>query len=202
METWRVGILPQLPLPVIVQGMVAILALDFILYWQHVLTHKVPVLWRVHRVHHSDLAMDATTGLRFHPLETVLSMGLKTTAVILLGANALTVLCYEILLNAAALFTHSNLRLPETVEKYLRWLLVTPDMHRIHHSTVCQETDSNYGNFLSCWDRWCNSYRADPGTNHVDMCIGLDYARTPESQTLSAQLALPFCNPVEGHRHR
>lgn len=188
----QLGLLPWLSLPWSAQALITIVALDFVVYLQHVLLHKAPLLWRVHRVHHTDVVMDVSTGLRFHPLEILLSALLKAAAVVVLGAGALAVLCYEVLLNAAAMFTHSNLHLPARLDALLRWVFVTPDMHRVHHSQHRFETDSNYGNLLSCWDRCFKTYVPAPRDGHTGMRIGLRYARDAASQTLAAQLWLPF----------
>lgn len=186
------GLLPGLPLPAMLHALLVIVLLDCLIYWQHVLLHKAPLLWRAHQVHHADLQVDVSTGLRFHPLETVLSAGLKSLAVLLLGADALAVVCYEILLNAAAMFTHSNVRLPAGLERGLRRILVTPDMHRIHHSLLVAESNSNYGNLLSCWDRWFGTYTPAPQRRYASMPVGLSYAREQREQKMLAQLGLPF----------
>lgn len=186
------GLLPGLALPGPVHGLLVIVLLDCVIYWQHVLLHRLPLLWRAHQVHHADLQVDVSTGLRFHPLETVLSAGLKSLAVLLLGADALAVVCYEILLNAAAMFTHSNVQLPAGLERGLRRILVTPDMHRIHHSLLVPESNSNYGNLLSCWDRWFGTYTPAPQHHYATMPLGLSYVQEQRQQKLLAQLGLPF----------
>src|SRR5918911_807481 len=143
-----------------------VFALDLVIYTQHVLFHAVPVLWRLHRMHHADLEFDVSTGVRFHPVEIVLSMLIKFIAVALIGAPALAVLIFEVLLNATSMFSHSNVHLPERIDRVLRWIVVTPDMHRVHHSTERRETDSNFGFNLSWWDRLFGTYRAQPEAGH------------------------------------
>jgi sterol desaturase/sphingolipid hydroxylase (fatty acid hydroxylase superfamily) len=169
---------------------VTLLALDFALYVQHVLFHALPVLWRLHRMHHADLDVDATTGLRFHPLEIFLSLGLKAAVVVLLGAVPWAVVAFEVLLNAASVFNHGNVALPEHLDRWLRWFVVTPDMHRVHHSTRMVETNSNFGFAVSWWDRLCGTYRAQPALGQVGMDIGLSDYRAPLH--LGQLLLLPF----------
>jgi sterol desaturase/sphingolipid hydroxylase (fatty acid hydroxylase superfamily) len=176
--------------------LLSIIALDLIIYLQHVLFHAVPLLWRLHMVHHADLEYDVTTGLRFHPIEIVLSMFIKFAAIAALGAPVIAVIVFEILLNACAMFNHGNLRLPETVDRVLRWLIVTPDMHRVHHSTLRQETNSNYGFNLSCWDRLFGTYRPQPSLGHEGMEIGLTQFRDRSRLTLPWLLILPFIGKV------
>ena len=151
----------------------AVIALDFAMYGQHVLMHRLPILWRLHRVHHADAAVDATTGVRFHPLETLLSAALKVGLVLALGAPAGAVVAFEILLNAASLFGHANLRLPAAADRAIRTVLVTPDMHRIHHSIDPAETDRNFGFALAWWDRLCGTYQSAPAAGHEAMALGL-----------------------------
>lgn len=168
-----VGLLNLLILPQWAGILVAIIALDLAIYGQHVATHRVPLLWRLHRVHHADRDIDASTGLRFHPAEIVLSMLYKCAVVVALGPAAVAVIAYEILLNAAAMFNHANLALPGWLDRPLRAVLVTPDMHRVHHSIDIDETNSNYGNLLSIWDRLFRTYRREPRTGHDAMTLGL-----------------------------
>ncbi len=173
----------------------SVVALDFVIYLQHVMFHAVPALWRLHRMHHADLDFDVTTGARFHPIEIALSMLVKFAAIILLGAPAVAVVLFEVLLNAMAMFNHSNVRLPLSVDRALRGLIVTPDMHRIHHSVVRRETDSNFGFNLSWWDRLLGTYRADPLAGQEEMTIGIPGFRDPEQcATFTGMLALPFQN--------
>jgi sterol desaturase/sphingolipid hydroxylase (fatty acid hydroxylase superfamily) len=169
-----------------------LLLLDLAIWAQHLLMHKVPLLWRLHRVHHCDLAFDVTTGIRFHPLEIALSMALKMALVVALGAPVAAVVVFEVLLNATSLFNHANLRLPASLDRVLRWLVVTPDMHRVHHSVYRPETDSNYGFNLPWWDRLFGTYRAQPRDGHEAMRIGLEEFRSPREQTLRLLLIQPF----------
>ena len=186
------GLLPLLGLPGWMVGALAVLLLDVAIYWQHRLFHRIPWLWRLHRVHHSDLAFDVTTGVRFHPLELLLSLLIKLAVIAALGAPAVAVVVFEILLSAGALFTHSDIALPARIDRAVRWLFVTPSMHRIHHSPLREETDSNYGFHLSLWDRLFASYRARPRTPEASMAIGLERWREPEAQGLWRLLRQPF----------
>jgi sterol desaturase/sphingolipid hydroxylase (fatty acid hydroxylase superfamily) len=174
-----VGLLHWQPLPPWAAAAVTLLVLDFAIYLQHVLFHAVPLLWRLHRVHHADLDFDATTGLRFHPLEILLSLGYKAAVVVLLGAVPWAVIAFEVLLNAASVFNHGNVALPERFDRWLRRVIVTPDMHRVHHSMRVVETNSNFGFAVSWWDRLCGTYRAQPALGHVGMEIGLSEYRLP-----------------------
>ena len=186
----RVGVLHWLPLPHWAAAVVTLLVLDFALYLQHVLFHAVPTLWRLHRVHHADVGFDVSTGLRFHPIEIVLSLGFKAAVVLLLGAVPWAVVAFEIILNASSVFNHGNVAQPATIDRWLRWAIVTPDMHRIHHSTRVVETNSNFGFSVSWWDRLCGTYRAAPALGQSGMEIGLCDYRTP--LTLGQLLLLPF----------
>lgn len=186
------GLLNHIQLPDWASILIAVVALDFILYVQHVLFHAVPGLWRLHRMHHADLELDVTTGVRFHPLEIILSMGIKFAAVVALGAPALAVLMFEILLNAAAMFNHSNIKLGSRFDRVLRWVLVTPAMHHVHHSIVRRETDSNYGFCLPWWDRLCGTYRRRPEAGYVGMTIGLAAFRDPGELRLDRMLLQPL----------
>src|SRR5262245_6711160 len=174
-----VGLLHWHPLPAWVAAAMTLLVLDFAIYLQHVLFHAVPLLWRLHRVHHADLDFDATTGLRFHPLEILLSLGFKAAVVLLLGVVSWAGVAFEVLLNAASIFNHGNVALPERLDRWLRWIVVTPDMHRVHHSTRVVETNSNFGFSVSWWDRLCGTYRPQPVLGQVGMDIGLSEYRTP-----------------------
>lgn len=176
--------------------LLSIVALDLIIYFQHVLFHAVPLFWRLHMVHHADLEYDLTTGLRFHPVEILLSMIIKFAAIALLGAPALAVILFELLLNASAMFNHGNLRLPERWDRALRWIIVTPDMHRVHHSTIKHETNSNYGFSLSWWDRIFGTYRSQPSLGHEGMEIGLTQFRDRSRLTLPWLLILPATGKV------
>jgi sterol desaturase/sphingolipid hydroxylase (fatty acid hydroxylase superfamily) len=185
-----VGLLHWATLPPWAAVVATLLALDFALYLQHVMFHAVPALWRLHRVHHADLDFDATTGLRFHPMEIFLSLGFKMAAVVLLGAVPWAVVAFEVILNASSVFNHGNVAIPESLDHWLRWAIVTPDMHRIHHSTRVIETNSNFGFSVSWWDRLCGTYRVAPALGHTGMEIGLSEYRTPLH--LRQLLLLPF----------
>lgn len=169
-----------------------LLLLDLAIYAQHVASHKWAWLWRLHRMHHSDTFIDASTALRFHPLEILLSMVWKSALIIALGAPVLAVLIFETLLNASALFNHANLRLPAALDRLLRWIIVTPDMHRVHHSVHPEETDSNYGFNLPWWDRLFGTYRAQPRDGHLQMQIGLRSFRSAEDGRLDRLLLQPL----------
>lgn len=195
-EERRWGLLQNWAVPPWLATGITIVILDLVLYLQHVMFHAVPLLWRLHRMHHADLEFDATTGVRFHPLEVLLSMGIKGAAVLLLGPPALGVLLFEVLLNATALFSHGNVRLPAAADGIIRWLTVTPDMHRVHHSAVAAETNSNFGFNLSLWDRLFGTYRAQPAAGHEGMTIGLPQYRDAHALRLDWMLALPFLQTV------
>ncbi len=177
---------------------VSIVVLDFAIYLQHVLFHAVPALWRLHRVHHADQAIDVTTGLRFHPVEIILSMLIKLAVVAALGPPAVAVLIFEVLLNATAMFNHSNIHLPERVDRVLRLFVVTPDMHRVHHSIDPKETDSNFGFNLPWWDRLLGTYIAQPAKGHEGMIIGFEQFRRVREQWLDKMLTQPFRGPASG----
>ena len=185
--------------PVWVAVLASILLLDLAIYLQHVLFHAVPGLWRLHRMHHADLDFDATTGLRFHPLEILISMAIKLAVVGALGAPPVAVLVFEVILNAAALFNHSNLKLPARVDRVLRLVLVTPDMHRVHHSSDPRETNSNYGFSVPWWDRLMGTYIAQPARGHEGMEIGIEQFRTPRDLWLDRMLVQPVRGPASGH---
>ncbi len=186
------GLLNNLDLPHWLAIVLAVVALDLAIYLQHVLFHAVPLLWRLHRMHHADLDIDVTTGARFHPIEIATSMVLKLAAIAALGAPAEAVLIFEILLNATAMFNHANLRLPAGLDRGLRWIVVTPDMHRVHHSIVRQETNSNFGFNLPWWDRLFGTYRAQPAAGHEAMTIGIEQFRSPGEQRFDRMLTQPF----------
>jgi sterol desaturase/sphingolipid hydroxylase (fatty acid hydroxylase superfamily) len=186
------GLLNTLALPDWLSLALAVLLLDLVIYLQHVMFHAVPALWRLHRMHHADLDLDVTTGARFHPIEILLSMGLKLAAVAALGAPALAVLVFEVLLNATAMFNHANLKIPVALDRVLRWVIVTPDMHRVHHSVVPRETNSNFGFNLPWWDRLLGTYRAQPAAGHEAMTIGLEAFRAPRDLRLDRMLVQPF----------
>lgn len=186
------GLLNQLSMPGWVAVVFAILVLDLTLYFQHRIFHAFPWLWRVHRMHHADLEFDVTTGLRFHPLEILLSMAIKIAVVVIIGAPALAVVVFEVLLNATSLFNHGNVRLPQRIDRWLRLLLVTPDMHRVHHSVIQRETDSNFGFSVPWWDRLFGTYRAQPEKGHLGMIIGIEDFRTQHDLRLDQMLIQPF----------
>jgi sterol desaturase/sphingolipid hydroxylase (fatty acid hydroxylase superfamily) len=186
------GLLNALPIPGLLAVLIAVLALDLAIYAQHVAFHHVPVLWRLHRMHHADLEFDVTTGVRFHPVEVVLSMLIKIVMVIALGASAISVVVFEVLLNATSMFNHGNVRLPRGLDRILRWLLVTPEMHRVHHSIIRSETDSNFGFNFPWWDRLFSTYRAEPALGHERMTIGIDRFRAVEELRLDWMLLQPF----------
>ncbi|HEY9058763.1 MAG TPA: sterol desaturase family protein [Aurantimonas sp.] len=178
---------------------VAILALDLAIYLQHVMFHAVPALWRLHRMHHADLEFDVTTGLRFHPVEILLSMGIKLAVVAALGPPAVAVLIFEVLLNGTAMFNHSNIRIPLGLDRILRWFVVTPDMHRVHHSIHPSETNSNFGFSVPWWDRLLGTYRAQPRDGHEAMTIGIEQFRTRRDLWLDRMLIQPVKGPASGY---
>lgn len=180
------------PLENAVKIVLAIILLDLVVYWQHRIFHAIPLLWRLHRVHHTDRDFDTTTALRFHPIEIVLSMVLKIAVVVALGVPVLAVILFEVILNGMALFNHGNLRLPARLEALLRKVIVTPDMHRIHHSVLVHEYNSNFGFNLSGWDRLFSSYCEDPGEGHDGMTIGQTEYQDDETCNLFFMLMLPF----------
>ena len=186
------GLFNNLALPSWIEIVAAVVLLDLVIYLQHVLFHAVPALWRLHRVHHADLEFDVTTGVRFHPVEIVLSMLIKLGAVAALGAPAAGVLLFEVLLNASSMFEHGNVRLPERLDRALRWVVVTPEMHRVHHSVVPRETNSNFGFNLSWWDRLFGTYRPQPTAGHEAMTIGIEAFRDPSELRLDRMLLQPL----------
>ncbi len=186
------GVLNLLDWPNWMRVVAALVVMDFVLYLQHVVFHAVPALWRLHMMHHADLDVDVTTGARFHPVEIVLSMLIKLVAIAVTGAPPVAVLIFEVVLNATSMFNHSNVRMPETFDRLLRWIVVTPDMHRIHHSVVREETNSNFGFSLPWWDRLLGAYRPDPAKSQIEMPLGLEQVRDPRELTLAGSLALPF----------
>ena len=192
------GLLNVVALPGWLAILLSVMALDLVIYWQHVMFHALPTLWRLHKVHHADRDFDVTTGLRFHPVEIFLSMGIKIAAIALLGAPPVAVLIFEVLLNATAMFNHGNVSLPRSVDRLLRWVVVTPDMHRIHHSVIVQETNSNYGFNLPWWDYLFGTYRARPAKGNQGMTIGLtEYQNTLRVAQLPWVLLLPFSRQTD-----
>jgi sterol desaturase/sphingolipid hydroxylase (fatty acid hydroxylase superfamily) len=174
--------------------------MDFIIYLQHVMFHAVPVLWRVHRVHHADLDFDVTTGARFHTIEIILSMLIKFAIIMLLGPPVVAVVIFEVVLNATAMFNHGNVRLPQSIDRWLRWIVVTPDMHRVHHSVNDDEANSNFGFNLPWWDRLFGTYCDQPREGHEGMTIGIHKYREPRTVCwLPGMLALPFIGRISGY---
>jgi sterol desaturase/sphingolipid hydroxylase (fatty acid hydroxylase superfamily) len=188
------GVLHQLGLRLPVAAAIGFLALDLVIYVQHVVFHKVPLLWRLHRMHHADLDVDVTTGLRFHPFEILISLAIKVAVVIALGVPPVAVLIFEVVLNATSMFNHANVVMPPGLDRVLRLLLVTPDMHRVHHSVLRRETDSNFGFNLPWWDRLFGTYRAAPQAGHAGMTIGLPIFRDLRELRLDRLLTQPFRN--------
>jgi sterol desaturase/sphingolipid hydroxylase (fatty acid hydroxylase superfamily) len=186
------GLLNLFELPGWAAFVLSMLVLDLAIYLQHVMFHAVPALWRLHRMHHTDLDFDVTTGLRFHPIEILLSMGIKFMVIVALGPPAVAVLVFEVVLNAAALFNHSNIRIPFGVDRVLRLLVVTPDMHRVHHSIHPKETNSNFGFNVPWWDRLLGTYLAQPRDGHEDMAIGIKQFRTRRDLWLDRMLIQPL----------
>lgn len=190
------GILNIISMPYVLAVILAVILLDLAIYLQHVMFHAVPVFWRLHMVHHADLDFDVTTGARFHPIEIILSMGIKMTVVAIIGPPAVGVIIFEILLSATSLFNHGNVRLPVTVDRVLRLLVVTPEMHRVHHSVIPRETNSNFGFNLPWWDRLFGTYCDQPAAGHLGMTIGLTHCRDKKAMQLHWMLALPFVGQV------
>jgi len=186
------GLLNQFALPFYLNILISVMLLDLAVYAQHVISHKVPLFWRLHKVHHADRDVDATTGVRFHPVEAMLSMVYKSAIVLLLGPAALAVVVFEVVLNASAMFNHANLKLPKSLDKLLRTVFVTPDMHSVHHSVIPHETDSNYGFFLSIWDKLFGTYTAKPSLTPDKIHIGLNEYQTDNPSSLGWSLVLPF----------
>jgi sterol desaturase/sphingolipid hydroxylase (fatty acid hydroxylase superfamily) len=194
------GLLNNYAVPFWLAVPLAVVAMDFVIWLQHVMVHAVPALWRLHRVHHADLDYDLTTGARFHPIEIVLSMGIKFATITLLGAPVLAVVVFEVLLSACAMFNHGNIRLPERVDRALRWFLVTPDMHRVHHSVEDDESNSNFGFNLTWWDRLFGTYREQARAGQLGMTIGIHGHTDPhEVASLPGMLMLPFKGQINDY---
>ncbi|MFL6832863.1 MAG: sterol desaturase family protein [Xanthobacteraceae bacterium] len=191
-EAHAFGLFNMIALPAWASIVISVILLDLAIYLQHVLFHAVPALWRLHRMHHADLEFDVTTGLRFHPIEILLSTGIKLVVVAALGTPAAAVLIFEVLLNATSMFNHSNIRVPAQIDRILRWFVVTPDMHRVHHSILRRETNSNFGFNLPWWDRLLGTYRAQPAAGHDAMTIGIEQFRDPRELGLDRMLLQPF----------
>jgi len=188
------GIFNMIDISDVIAGVVSVGALDLTIYAQHVLFHKASVFWRLHRMHHTDLDIDVTTGARFHPIEIFISMCIKMAAIIILGSPVWSVIVFEVLLNATSMFNHSNVLLNQKLDRVLRLFMVTPDMHRVHHSVIIRETDSNFGFNLPWWDRLFGTYRPQPAAGHDNMTIGLANYRDKKWLTLPWMLAVPFSN--------
>ncbi len=194
------GLLNFYQVPTTVAVILSVVAMDFVIWVQHVLFHAIPVLWRLHRVHHADLDYDVTTGARFHTIEIILSMLIKFATIALLGPPVVAVVIFEVMLNATAMFNHGNVGLPLRLDRVLRWVLVTPDMHRVHHSVEDDEANSNFGFSLTWWDRLFGTYREQPRAGHEAMTIGIHKYRDPKVvDLLPGMLALPFIGPITGY---
>lgn len=199
MEVSGWGLFNNIPLPTWAKIVLSLLILDLVIYVQHVVFHAVPALWRLHRVHHTDQDLDVTSGARFHPLEILISMIIKLVAIVALGPPAIAVLAFEVVLNATAMFNHGNIRLPYGMDRLLRFFMVTPDMHRVHHSVIPEETNSNYGFNIPWWDRLFGTYRQQPSEGHLGMTIGIETFRTSRDQWLDAMLIQPFRRGNSAH---
>jgi sterol desaturase/sphingolipid hydroxylase (fatty acid hydroxylase superfamily) len=193
------GLFNVVAVPFVAATLASVLLLDLAIYLQHVLFHAVPVLWRLHRMHHADLDIDVTTGVRFHPVEILLSLFIKFAVIALFGAPALAVLIFEVLLNATSMFNHSNVRMPVPVDRIVRLLVVTPDMHRVHHSIVRMETNSNFGFNFPWWDRLFGTYRSQPAAGHDGMTIGVESFRDPAELRLDRMLLQPLREGNDGY---
>lgn len=194
------GWLNNVELPLFIATIIAVMLMDFVIYLQHVMMHSVPLFWRLHRVHHADLDYDVTTGSRFHTIEIVLSMLLKFATIVLLGPPVVAVIIFEVVLNAMAMFNHGNLRLPENVDRVLRLFVVTPDMHRVHHSVEDDETNSNFGFNIPWWDRIFGTYKAQPRKGHEGMTIGIhQFREVKQVSRLGGILTLPFKGKVSDY---
>jgi sterol desaturase/sphingolipid hydroxylase (fatty acid hydroxylase superfamily) len=191
-ESSNIGLLNLTDLPIALSIIIAFLLLDLAIYIQHIVFHKVHFLWRLHRMHHADLDFDVTTGIRFHPIEILFSLGIKMFVVLVIGAPFMAVLIFEVLLNSTSLFNHANIRIPKSIDKILRVFVVTPDMHRVHHSAVPTETNSNFGFNLPWWDYMFKTYCAQPKAGHDNMTIGLEYFRNQNELRLDRLLLQPF----------
>ena len=187
-----IGLLNLLSFPFWLETLIAILLLDMLIYWQHVIFHKNRMLWRLHRMHHADVDIDASTGVRFHPIEILASLAVKMAAILLLGPSVAAVVAFEVTLNGCALFNHANVRIPQFIDKPLRLLVVTPDMHRVHHSTDMREANMNFGFSFPWWDRIFGSYKAQPDLGHKDMHIGLNIFRDKKYLGFFRMLTIPF----------
>lgn len=189
------GLLNFFHLPPLISVAISIVVMDFVIYFQHILMHAIPALWRLHRVHHADLDYDFTTGVRFHPLEIIVSMLIKFSAILMLGPPVIAVLIFEVILNVMSMFNHGNVKLPAFLDRTLRLLIVTPDMHRIHHSVEEDESNQNFGFNLSLWDRFFGTYRKQPRAGHEGMVVGIqNYRELRDVISIQGLLLLPFRN--------
>lgn len=194
------GLFNYLDAPYAIAVLLSVVVMDLTIYLQHVMFHAVPTLWRLHRMHHADLDFDVTTGARFHPIEIILSMLIKFAVVIVLGAPALAVVIFEVLLNATSMFNHSNVRIPRIIDRWLRWIVVTPDMHRVHHSIEDDEANSNFGFNLPWWDRLLGTYRDQPRAGHEGMTIGIRTFRDlKHCDALPGMLLMPFVGKITAY---
>ena len=189
-----IGLIHYLNLRLSAAALIGFLALDLAIYLQHVVFHKVPVLWRLHRMHHADLDIDVTTGVRFHPFEILISLLIKIAVILAFGIPVVAVILFEVVLNVTSMFNHSNVSMPAWLDRALRFIVVTPDMHRVHHSILCHETDSNFGFNLPWWDRLFGTYRAQPEAGHTGMTIGIPAFRDPRELRIDRMLTQPFRN--------
>ena len=194
------GLFNNIELPMWSAAILAIIIMDLVIYLQHVMVHAIPFLWRFHRVHHADPDYDLTTGARFHTLEIFLSMGIKFCTIVLLGPAVFAVVIFEVILNATAMFNHGNIRLPKSIDRVLRWFIVTPDMHRVHHSIEDDETNSNFGFSLPWWDRLFGTYRDQPRAGHEAMKIGIrSYRSAKDVSWITGMLTLPFKGKISDY---
>jgi len=191
-EENMLGLFNYIDFSSITSVILGIFILDLLIYLQHVVMHKLPILWRLHRLHHADLDYDVTTGIRFHPIEIILSLLYKMVIILVLGLDPVSVVIFEVILNGMAMFNHANYKLPDRLDRVLRLFVITPDVHRIHHSSIEDETNSNYGFNICWWDRLFGTYRAQPKLGHEQMEIGLSYFRDPTQLKLSKMLVQPF----------
>ncbi len=199
-ETQGWGLLNYLQTPYWIAVIVSVIIMDAAIYFQHVLFHAVPILWRLHRVHHADLDLDVTTGSRFHPIEIILSLLIKFATIMILGPPIVAVVIFELILNITSMFNHANIKIPQYIDRLLRWFIVTPDMHRVHHSVEDDETNSNFGFNLSWWDQLFDTYRAQPRMGHEKMTIGISTFRDLQNCTwLHGMLALPFIGKITNY---
>ena len=194
------GVFNYYDVPPVIAVVAAVVVMDFVIYLQHVMVHAVPALWRLHRVHHADLDFDVTTGARFHPIEIILSMLIKFATIAVLGPPVVAVVIFEVVLNATAMFNHSNVRLPIGLDRVVRWIVVTPDMHRVHHSVEDDEANSNFGFNLPWWDRLFGTYKDQPRSGHENMSIGIHTYRDPKLVSLlHGMLWLPFIGKISSY---